>query len=297
MDTPLHIPPDADAVDNGVPAEFEPFPLADLPSAYWVGRVGSTGMATGGTACHMLFEFEAPSYDVPRLEQSLQLVVNRHKMLRCVITDDGMNQVLRSVPQYRIAVTDLSSASDADAEAARNDAWEAMHHRVFDSSVWPLFEVRVLVGPRCSWMMTDFDHLTVDLRSMFIVFEEWQTIYAGRGDTLPAVPRFTYRQAVERMMAQRDTPRYARDKEYWFNRIESLPSAPELPVKNDLATIATPTFRRLEQYVVAACSLVGLPVPTRCLTSPSPPSPPSTSAVSCLAKTGSVSSRWRVSSG
>lgn len=247
----LPMPPDASPVDPDAEIEFEPFPLADLPSAYWVGRASST-MALGGTACHMLFEFEARSYDIPRLERALGYVIRRHKMLRCIVTEDGMNQVLRSVPEYKIEVTDCTHMTEEQLQAYRDELWLSMHHRVFDSTTWPLFEVRVLAGANRQWMLTDFDHMTVDLRSMFLVFEEWQTIYAGRGHTLPNVPRFTYRMAVERMLQQRETPRYAADKKYWFDRIDALPTAPTLPVARSLESVQSPTFRRLEQYVCVA---------------------------------------------
>lgn len=153
----LAVPPDADPVDNGAEVEFEPFAMADLPSAYWVGRASAAGMALGGTACHMLFEFEKEEYDVPRLERALQLVVNRHKMLRCVVTDDGMNQVLRSVPPYAIRVVDKSALSEEEFEAWRDAEWRAMLHRVFDASEWPLFDVQVVKGRNSQWLLTDFD--------------------------------------------------------------------------------------------------------------------------------------------
>ena len=241
--------PDAPDVDNGAAVEFEPFPMADLPSAYWVGRASAAGMALGGTACHMLFEFEKKSYDVPRLEAALRLVVNRHKMLRCIVTEDGMNQVLRTVPPYSIRVVDKSHMDDAEFEEWRNKEWHAMLHRVFDASQWPLFDVQVILARNSQWMMTDFDHMTVDLRSMFIVFDEWQTIYAGKGHTLSPVPGFTYRMAVERMLNARTSPRYQNDQAYWFNRVDSLPGAPALPLQQPLASVTAPTFRRLEQYV------------------------------------------------
>ena len=231
-------------VDNDAAVEFEPFPLADLPSAYWVGRSAS-GLGLSGTACHIMFEFEEREYDVPRLERALRLVISRHKMLRCVVTEDGMNQVLRSVPPYTIAVTDVSHLDDAALEAWRDTDWVRMMRRVFDATAWPLFEVRVVKARDRQWILCDFDHMTMDLRSMFIVFQEWDAAYAGR--ELPPLPRFTYRMAVERMIAQRDTPRYARDKEYWFSRIDTLPSAPSLPLARPLSGVQAPTFRRLQQ--------------------------------------------------
>lgn len=274
MHTELRVPPDSQDVDGDAAIEFEPFPMGDLPSAcvppqvflvcacllrqltgwvgvccrYWVGRMQSK-LALGGTACHIMFEFEERHHDVARLERALQLVINRHKMLRCIITEDGMNQVLRSVPPYKIATIDGYGKSDAELKAIRDAEWARMMHRVFDSSQWPLFEVKMIVSDTKHWILADFDHLTMDLRSMFIVFQEWNEVYAGRGDTLAPVPRFTYRMAMERVLDQRNTPRHQADKEYWFSRIDDFPAAPTLPLARELSSVQAPTFRRLQQYV------------------------------------------------
>jgi len=236
----------ATAIDADAAVEFEPFPMADLPSAYWVGRQrGAVSHAT--TACHMLFAFHDSSYDVPKLEHALNVVIRRHKMLRCVITPDGFNQVLRTVPSYQIRVEDKSQLSSSEFKQWLDEQWDTMLRRVFDSETWPLFEARVVISSDGSWLLTDFDHMTVDLRSVFIVFDEWSEAYAGRSDALPRVPTLTYRQAVQRMSELRKSARFARDQEYWLNRIDALPSAPPLPYQTAPSKIGQSTFRRIEQ--------------------------------------------------
>ena len=66
---------------------FTPFPLTDIQQAYCVGR--SAALELGNVGCHAYREFERTTVDLPRLEQAWQRVIQRHDMLRCVITAEG----------------------------------------------------------------------------------------------------------------------------------------------------------------------------------------------------------------
>src|SRR3546814_5624005 len=61
-------------------------------------------------------------------------------MLRAVITEDGRQRILPTVPAYRIEVLDLRGQPDAEERLAA--VREAMSHHVFDPSRWPLFDIR-----------------------------------------------------------------------------------------------------------------------------------------------------------
>lgn len=72
--------------------ENEPFPLALMQHAYWVGRDSSQHL--GGVAAHFYHEFDRPQIDAARLESAVRQLLARHGMLRVVILDEGQQQVL-----------------------------------------------------------------------------------------------------------------------------------------------------------------------------------------------------------
>lgn len=189
-----------------------------------------------------------------RLSRALQFCINRHKMLRCVITEDGLNQILRSVPAYNIPVHDISHLSPSEQQQYLADKRAATNKRVFDASKWPLFDIQcVRLGPGVVRLQTDWDHLCIDLRSVFMLLQEWSTVYSGKGHSLPPVTRFTYRQAVAAIKESRKGRAYTAAKQYWWGRLEadSLPMAPSLPLRRALETVQQPTFRRLHRSVPA----------------------------------------------
>src|SRR5437588_5382423 len=68
-------------------ARYQPFPLTDVQGAYLLGRRDM--FAYGGIACHAYGEVAIADLDPARLEAAWQSLVQRHDMLRAMITVDG----------------------------------------------------------------------------------------------------------------------------------------------------------------------------------------------------------------
>ncbi|EGH13829.1 non-ribosomal peptide synthetase, partial [Pseudomonas savastanoi pv. glycinea str. race 4] len=86
-------------------ARYAPFPLTDIQQAYWFGRESSVSL--GGVSAHGYEELRIPGLDVPRFEQALNRMIQRHDMLRVVFRSDGTQQVLEDVPTYWMPRSDL----------------------------------------------------------------------------------------------------------------------------------------------------------------------------------------------
>jgi amino acid adenylation domain-containing protein/thioester reductase-like protein len=207
----------------------EPFPLTDVQHAYWMGRKSVAEL--GGVSTHFYFELDCGAIDVPRLSDALRRVIARHEMLRAVIDADGLQRVLPAVPAFTIPHQDCSRLPGEEADR-RIDALRAeMSHQVLPSDRWPLFDIRATSMPggrtrlHCS-----LDMLILDAWSMFILFREWFQLYEDPGASLPPID-VTYRDYVlaERQIA--GTPAHARATQYWMSRVDTLPPAPELPVR------------------------------------------------------------------
>jgi len=195
------------------------FPLTDIQQAYLIGRTAE--LELGRVGCHAYREFESRDLDLPRLEEAWNRVVTRHPMLRSVMTETGRQRVLDSVPRYRIAERDLSSAADAGTELARMRAERS--HRVFDPTTWPLFEIQATrLSDRIN-VSVGIDLLVADAAALITVFRDWGTLYAAPDTDLSPL-RAQFRDYVRRL-----PPPSAEDRAYWEARLDELPAGPDLP--------------------------------------------------------------------
>jgi amino acid adenylation domain-containing protein len=211
---------------------FEPFPLNGVQHAYWIGR--SSHIELGSVSTHVYFEFECAPLDPARLTAALRKVVAAHDMLRAVVNENGEQCVLREVPEYAIDVTDVRDADAARREAELLRVRGEMAHQVFPSDRWPLFEVRLIqVSDSHSRLCVSWDFLVVDAWSMMLIFRQWFALYNDAAYEVP-VPALSFRDYVLAEAGLKELPAYQRSKKYWWDRIDALPEAPQLPVHHKI---------------------------------------------------------------
>ncbi|MBL1103051.1 amino acid adenylation domain-containing protein [Streptomyces sp. 5-8] len=220
----------------------DPFPLTDIQQAYWVGRTPAVEL--GGNSTHCYLEFDAADLDVPRLGRSLDEVVRRHDMLRAVIQPDGSQRVLPEVPPYDIRVTDLSGVDEAAQEAGIARIREELAHQVLPADRWPLFEVRATRLDDRRWRLhLSLDMLVMDGFSFGIFQRDWFGFYS-RPDAPPEPIEVTFRDYVLAERRQQSEKRFEADKQYWLDRLDRLPPAPELPLAVQPGQLSRPKFDR-----------------------------------------------------
>ncbi|GAA0416116.1 amino acid adenylation domain-containing protein [Streptomyces luteireticuli] len=235
---------DPPAVLTARPEErTEPFPLTDIQQAYWLGR--RTGFGLGGVSTHSYLELDVDDLDVPRLEQALRLLIERHDALRTVVRRDGRQQVLATVPAYRIATSDLSDRAP-DAVAHRlAELRGTMSHQVKAPEKWPLFELRAnRLDTTTTRLHISVDLLIADAHSTRILTGELLALYHDTAAELP-VPGCTFRDYVLAAEKLKDGPRHRRAQRYWADRLAELPPAPGLPLLRRPAELTRPEFHRL----------------------------------------------------
>ncbi|MER7286774.1 non-ribosomal peptide synthetase/type I polyketide synthase [Streptomyces lydicus] len=211
-------------------ARHEPFPLTDLQHAYLVGRTDAFEL--GNVSTSFLVEIDVEETDLDRLGASFRHLVDRHDMLRAVVSRDGHQRVLAEVPDYRIATVDLRTCDDAERARRLAEIHEEMRDQTFDTEVWPLFDIRAtLLDARTTRLHLNVDALIMDGRSAGLLFQEWAEVYRSGTPTRPA-PALTYRDYVL-AAAEADAAQRAKSLAYWQARVASLPSAPRLPLRPD----------------------------------------------------------------
>ncbi|WP_265653521.1 non-ribosomal peptide synthetase [Verminephrobacter aporrectodeae] len=220
----------------------EPFPLSDVQHAYWVGR--HYAVESGQVATHFYCELDAGQVDCGRIERALQRLIERHGMLRAVVDATGLQRVLDWVPPYCIDVVDCTGRTPQEAQAAVMATRERMSHEVRPASQWPLFGVHATrMSDGALRLHVSLDMLTMDAWSMFVLFKEWHALYTVPDVELPSI-RVTYR---DYLLAERKLlggPRHQRARDYWLNRMDQLPAAPDLPVVSERVGSQAPMFSR-----------------------------------------------------
>lgn len=224
------------ALARAAPEErFEPFPLTDIQRAYMTGRSGVFEL--GGVAAHLYFEVDCENLHLDRLNTALRRLIERHEMLRAVLSDDGSQRILETVPAYTIEELDLrGEPSDVVADRLAS-VRDTMSHEVRPADRWPLFGVRAsrLTDAR-TLLHLSFDMLVLDLTSVSILLRELRAVYHDADvDLVPL--RLSFRDYVLARAQLERGELYERSRAYWLERARDLPDAPQLPVARPPATL------------------------------------------------------------
>ncbi|WP_345025939.1 condensation domain-containing protein, partial [Streptomyces sedi] len=157
---------------------------------------------------------------------------------------NNQQRILPEVPAFSPTVIDLRGLAPADVEAELLELRDRLSHEVRPADVWPLFEVAVtlLDGDRVRVHLS-VDALISDFASGRILFRELSHFYENPETPLPPL-EMSFRDYVLAEAAIENTELWERSRDYWWNRLNELPPAPELPMAKDPSTIAYPKFVR-----------------------------------------------------
>ncbi|MCC5608951.1 amino acid adenylation domain-containing protein [Nostoc sp. CHAB 5834] len=222
---------------------YEPFPLTDMQSAFWVGRSGI--LELGNVANHGYYEIECKYLNLEKLNLALQKLIERHDMLRAIVLPNGQQQVLEEVPLYTIEILDLRGKVEDIATAEMEAVRQRMSHQVLPSDRWPLFEFRVTRLEECFRLHVSYDLQIFDAWSLFRLFDEWFQLYQQPDLVLPPLD-ISFRDYVLAEQSLQTTDLYKRSQEYWFNRLDNLPPAPDLPLAKNPKEIKQHQNKRYE---------------------------------------------------
>jgi yersiniabactin nonribosomal peptide synthetase len=222
---------------------YDPFPLTDQQQAYCLGRTDA--FASGGVSAHLYQEYEGVGVDLDRLTAAWLRVVDRHDMLRAVVSPDELTQrVLPHVPPYRIAVNDLRGhgADPVDEGLARVRA--RLSHEVRPADRWPLFTIEaVLLDGDRTRVCVSVDALLADFISLRVLLDDLGLFYRdphARPDPVP----LSYRDYVLATTGLVGSGLHERSRAYWWSRLDTLPPAPELPRLRRVVDDGVPRFTR-----------------------------------------------------
>lgn len=207
---------------------YEVFPLTDVQTAYWIGRNG--GYELGDVSSHCYFEMDGDSIEIIELEDAWNRLIMMHGMLRAVILSDGSGQkILPQVEKYRIAARVCDTE---DLNEYLRDVRLQMSSQKYDSSVWPLFEIRATYynNHKSMRLHLSFDNIIFDGFSIFRLFMQWKQLWEG--NDISICKKLTYRDYVLTLEQLKRTEVYKKDLEYWQEKAKHMHPAPILPMSD-----------------------------------------------------------------
>ncbi|WP_228824381.1 non-ribosomal peptide synthetase [Nocardia blacklockiae] len=205
----------------------EPFPLAVMQHAFWIGRAGTHDL--GGVAAHFYSEFDHDGgLDPERLEGAVRALLARHPMLRVTVDPTGMQRVAEHATAA-LVVHDLRALPEPERAARLAAVRDGCSHRVMDVAAGEVVDVQLslLPGGR-SRVHLDLDMIAGDALSLRNLLADLAVLYEHGPDALPAL-RYHY----GRYLADRATARAAareQARRWWQEQLPKLPAAPQLPL-------------------------------------------------------------------
>ncbi|NIF21637.1 non-ribosomal peptide synthetase [Candidatus Pantoea multigeneris] len=214
--------------------ENDPFPLALMQHAYWVGRDDSQHL--GGVAAHFYHEFDLPQIDAARLENAVQQLLSRHGMLRVTVLEEGQQQVMAQARWPGLKTYDLRHETGETARLRLEAIRAALSHRQLNIEQGEVFDVRLTYQPEALGggcrLHFNLDMIAADAMSLRVLLDDLATLYLEPEQPLAPLD-LSFRQYQQLRHAWLQEPqqqaRYAQDKQWWLSRLADLPGAPMLP--------------------------------------------------------------------
>jgi len=120
---------------------------------------------------------------------------------------------------------------------------EEMSHQVLPGEDGFLFDIRATRWSSQVRLHLSFDLLIADAWSLLLLCQEWSELYQNPHFSREPL-QITFRDYVDAEKQLIETELYQEAKDYWFSRVDSLPSAPQLPLAKHPSAIKQPRFVR-----------------------------------------------------
>jgi len=197
--------------------------LSNLQQAYWLGEQSAFRYSIPATV-HLVYA--TPVLEPGRLEEAVLKVMRRHPPLRMRIDADGKPSLMMA----QTAPVEYMDVYNADS---------SQHMVIGDATSWlpkledgPPFKLLVVRGKTGTYMHALLRLIIFDAPAVGIFMDDLATAYGDPNSCASwEGPAPCYAQLAEAIDTVETKTRYKSVKNYWNQRLRTLPPAPKLPVK------------------------------------------------------------------
>lgn len=209
--------------------EPQPFPLTEVQLAYMTGR--NNNIELGEYGAHYYLELSC-HLDLAKFEESINEMISRHEMLRTVVLENGKQCVLKDVPRYKIAVTDGSQFNENERAQFIAERRKALSHTVYNVHQWPLFHFEgIQTENEFDYLLISMDLMVCDGASFQVLMKDLVNHYNGKA--LKPL-NYSFEKYINRLQGVKSEQAYIEDRNYWLEKLEDLPTYPQVPVVKEL---------------------------------------------------------------
>lgn len=208
--------------------QYEPFGMTEIQQAYVLGR--NPAFSYGGCACHIYMELEYDELDAVRVQNVWNTLIQRHPMLRTVMSVEGYQQTMETTREFEVALFQFDG--EEETVAGRRAIKKEFDHKIYQPQQWPLYSVIVSKGEGKDILHLSIEFVTADWTSIWTILAEFESLYFSPEKELEEL-NVTFRDYLVAEKKLRGGSRFFRDREYWLKRMDELPGAPDLPILNN----------------------------------------------------------------
>lgn len=220
----------------------KPFELTDVQYSYFVGR--KKDLEENNVATHCYFEIDGNNINIDNLENAWNQLIIKHGMMRSIITENGMQKILKKVPYYKFNINDLRGQSGDVLESSLMEIRRNLSHQILDIYQWPIFNINVsMITNEKIRIHISFDNLIFDGWSMFALLEQWNKLYFNESID-DQITDLSFRDYVIYLNKEKSNSRYEIDKSYWIKRISGFLKSPQIEYDAKSKTLSNVFTRR-----------------------------------------------------
>ncbi len=231
----------AKEIENTAEEAQESFLLEGIQQAYWVGQSGALEL---GIPARYYVEVDLACHDHHAVERALNALIERHKMLRAIISENGEQHILQNVPTYRLDCTNLENCSPAETEARLRKLRETMKMQELASDSWPQFDIRATKQENGLRLHLSIALWMMDGWSFHILIQELAALTADPSASLPPL-EMRFSDYLKDRHGEEAVSRRQEAWSYWRARLDTFPGPPSLPLSPRLEQGQRPSFRHL----------------------------------------------------
>ncbi|WP_228003153.1 long-chain-fatty-acid--CoA ligase [Nocardia australiensis] len=250
VDTVARTGPVTDLVAPGT--DTGPFELTPLQQAYWVGQ--QDAWALSYRTAHGYGDLRIAGLDGDDLYSAVGRLVDRNPMLRTVFSDNGTQEVLDGtdprLAELPVDEIDLSTAPQSVVTEEIARIRSDLQRLGPGPEPWSFRIVAVLLPEGQVSLHVVCGLLIADGWSGQLLVGELLT-YLDEPNAMLAPQTTRFGDYVATLAYRRRTPEWARDRQWWWDRIDDVPPAPALPLAEPADRIRSELMQRRETQLTS----------------------------------------------